>query len=240
MKKVIFIGNSPTVLNKQLGNKIDEYDIVIRCNDFEIEGYEKYVGTKTNIWSTTSSPLTEKQAYKSTIRFWMKYYGSRLSPFNEIWTIREVAGSSIFIDNKFLLPPFENKHTKRKYIHKHLVNGKLEFVNELTKQLCSKLPGGGHHGVGTGFLTLLYTVHEYGQVTSYGNSFFSELESKNSTKKLGKHYFTMDDRKFINTERSDYFKLHLEREDKATVLNYNYEIDIVQDLIRNEKILFLD
>ena len=39
-KKVIVVSNSPVVLEKKLGEKIDKFDIIIRINDFEINGYE--------------------------------------------------------------------------------------------------------------------------------------------------------------------------------------------------------
>tara|TARA_R110000744_G_scaffold296672_1_gene406579 strand:+ start:13042 stop:14772 length:1731 start_codon:yes stop_codon:yes gene_type:complete len=47
-KTVALIGNSPNLLEKEFGDKIDKYDIVIRCNHSPIKKYEKYVGTKTN------------------------------------------------------------------------------------------------------------------------------------------------------------------------------------------------
>lgn len=48
----IVIGNGPSLLSKEVGEKIDEYDEVIRFNRYKIEGFEKHVGTKTTIWST--------------------------------------------------------------------------------------------------------------------------------------------------------------------------------------------
>ena len=53
-KKVIVVSNSPVVLEKKLGEKIDKFDIIIRINDFEINGYEKNVGTKTHIYGSYS------------------------------------------------------------------------------------------------------------------------------------------------------------------------------------------
>jgi len=35
-----------------MGKKIDSFPLVARFNTFHIRGYEKYVGTKTNIWIT--------------------------------------------------------------------------------------------------------------------------------------------------------------------------------------------
>ncbi|MCC5835350.1 MAG: glycosyltransferase family 29 protein [Opitutales bacterium] len=48
-KKVLVIGNSPSVLNYELGSFIDSsFDHVVRINNFEINGYEKNVGQKVD------------------------------------------------------------------------------------------------------------------------------------------------------------------------------------------------
>ncbi len=47
-KTCAIVGNSPILLDSEFGNQIDNYDIVIRCNHGPIEGYEKYVGSKTS------------------------------------------------------------------------------------------------------------------------------------------------------------------------------------------------
>ena len=48
--RVIIVGSSPIVLNNEFGKIIDEYDIVVRFNDYQTINYEKYVGSKTSIW----------------------------------------------------------------------------------------------------------------------------------------------------------------------------------------------
>lgn len=53
-KKIILIGNGPSVLDHKNGSKIDSFDIVVRFNNFKIENYEEYVGKKTNYWFTWS------------------------------------------------------------------------------------------------------------------------------------------------------------------------------------------
>jgi hypothetical protein len=50
--KIAIVGSGPEVLKYELGKKIDEYDEVLRFNKFKIVEFEKYVGTKTTIWST--------------------------------------------------------------------------------------------------------------------------------------------------------------------------------------------
>jgi glycosyltransferase involved in cell wall biosynthesis len=46
--KVIIVGNSPMITKYAYGETIDNFDVVIRVNNFAITGYEKHVGTKTD------------------------------------------------------------------------------------------------------------------------------------------------------------------------------------------------
>lgn len=46
--KVLIHGNSEKVLDYKLGNIIDSFNLVVRCNDYVTEGYEEYVGSKTD------------------------------------------------------------------------------------------------------------------------------------------------------------------------------------------------
>jgi len=47
-KSVIVVGNSRELLKKKYGELIDKHDIVIRLNNFMIDGYEEHVGSKVN------------------------------------------------------------------------------------------------------------------------------------------------------------------------------------------------
>ena len=58
--KLIIIGNGESVLNKKNGSYIDDFDVVIRCNECIIKGYEDYVGTKTDILSVASKGILVK------------------------------------------------------------------------------------------------------------------------------------------------------------------------------------
>jgi hypothetical protein len=44
MKRAIIVGNGGCLLNSENGHAIDDFDVVIRFNDFRISGYEKYAG----------------------------------------------------------------------------------------------------------------------------------------------------------------------------------------------------
>ena len=49
-KSVAVVGNGPQQINKGTGKEIDAHDIVIRFNNYKIEGYEEDYGTRTDIW----------------------------------------------------------------------------------------------------------------------------------------------------------------------------------------------
>lgn len=52
MNSILLIGNGPSVLKYEVGKSIDQYPLVCRFNSFKLEKYEKYVGTKCDIWVT--------------------------------------------------------------------------------------------------------------------------------------------------------------------------------------------
>jgi len=51
MISVVVIGNGPSALKTRCGPKIDEFDVVVRLNNFRLQGYEEHVGSKTTIWA---------------------------------------------------------------------------------------------------------------------------------------------------------------------------------------------
>lgn len=54
--KLLLIGNGPSALAKPLGEEIDTFDgKVVRFNDFRTKGYEDRLGSRTDIWVTTSA-----------------------------------------------------------------------------------------------------------------------------------------------------------------------------------------
>jgi hypothetical protein len=51
--KIIVIGNGSTVLCKENGHKIDSFDYVVRMGQCKMKGYEKYTGTRTDMFRVT-------------------------------------------------------------------------------------------------------------------------------------------------------------------------------------------
>jgi hypothetical protein len=63
------VGNGGSSLNQQNGRFIDDSDIVIRIKSFVTEGFEEFVGTKTDIWFTKWFSFETKQFKKLWLPF---------------------------------------------------------------------------------------------------------------------------------------------------------------------------
>ena len=52
MKKnsILIVGNSPKILDYKFGNEINKFSEVARINNYKINDFEDYVGSKTTIW----------------------------------------------------------------------------------------------------------------------------------------------------------------------------------------------
>ena len=65
----LIVGNGTSVLDAELGDKVDSFDTVVRFNAYRTHGYEKHVGTKTDIWATCTARqhLKEINSYREVI-----------------------------------------------------------------------------------------------------------------------------------------------------------------------------
>ena len=71
-KGAIVIGNSSTLLLQENGDLIDQFETVIRLNSYITEGYEKYVGTKTDIWVRAKNHEIEYRDGRQFSEVWLK------------------------------------------------------------------------------------------------------------------------------------------------------------------------
>lgn len=99
--KVLIVGNGLSLLTKERKNIIDSFDIVIRINDYEIEGYESFVGAKIDIWAVDTATFQNKIKDIQTINIpeiWMlpsSAYGGEIEHFKNI--LRTCRGSKYFV-----------------------------------------------------------------------------------------------------------------------------------------------
>ena len=54
-KTIAVVGNGPSEIGKGKGKEIDSHDIVIRFNNYRVEGFEQDYGSRTDVWIKCSS-----------------------------------------------------------------------------------------------------------------------------------------------------------------------------------------
>ena len=47
---ILIIANGPSTLKRKFGDIIDKFENIARINNYEISGFENYIGSKTGIW----------------------------------------------------------------------------------------------------------------------------------------------------------------------------------------------
>lgn len=128
--KVIVVGNAQINLDKKNGSLIDSFDIVIRCNEFVLNGYKEYVGNKVDIISTASNDLlynivtkqgkTKNENYISQVdTVWFP----RLPMHSEkTYTIKYMKSISNILNFTYIKPHlFHSLHQKYNY-RTHLIS----------------------------------------------------------------------------------------------------------------------
>ena len=90
--KVAVVGNGP--FHREWGDFIDGCDIVIRFNTFVVEGFERYVGSKTTIWCFASNH--EKICLRHN-----DYLNQHNVNMKQIWVVRRIGRKQITPNSKF-------------------------------------------------------------------------------------------------------------------------------------------
>ena len=86
---IILVGNGSSLLNKVNKELIDSYKTVVRFNSYKINGFEKYVGTKTDIWFTVNKHHFDhiKHYNKVITHSWAKTNCQLYQQFNHLLTL---------------------------------------------------------------------------------------------------------------------------------------------------------
>ena len=159
--KVIIVGNSPTVLNNELGDYIDSHDIVIRINKCTTKGFEKYIGSKIDIWATTH-PGYHKNPNNHNETF---------TPDSELF-LKQIWKRTPKVCLNDLPKHYSNLDCFTMYKNKDFRKNK-EFVN-YDEQLKK-------HELCTGLLTILTSTLFFKTPTITGFSFYSESKGEISS-----------------------------------------------------------
>lgn len=236
--KVIIIGNSPSILNHKIGHKIDNYDIVIRINRCVTEGFEEYIGSKIDIWSTSSWCLNKNpdnlksKTSKIGLPYW---FPINLVDLKSVW-YRTPKTHKDFSNN--YKPLYQKTASKGNH---HILWKNKEFSKNF-KEFCDKKFRMKHSKAAfdTGLLTILNSTLFFKDITIYGFDFYSESKGEitcyyreNEINENGKHledkawaraknpnsYDTAFISKDSTKERKQIIKTLVERK-QIKVLNY--------------------
>lgn len=126
-QNVLIVGNGPSAMENQIGESIDgKMDKVIRINNYQTKGYEKFVGSKTDIWANCVGEKTIPRKVSKDVDI-LTFIG-RMS-FSKSYASREVYSK------------IKNYMEVKRIYHTYEIQSKFEryykFRNKLTTGLMS-------------------------------------------------------------------------------------------------------
>ena len=166
--RVIIVGNGTSVLKNKQGKFIDEHDIVMRLGGYRIEGYEDFVGSKTDIWSNGVS----------TIKIW-KYFNENVIN-KHLWIMLP---EDKFTEHEYLKKWQRQKYCERQFsqsvhnerLEKLKLNNTVECIkNEYLETLLNELNitkysmGGDFLRPSLGVCTIFAALQKYNHVNLIG------------------------------------------------------------------------
>lgn len=143
--KIVIVGNGPSLIGSSLGEKIDEFDIVVRLNRFRTKGFEKDIGTRTSIWWRSDCNNIEDQDL----------------PFEDILISIMPRTDAKWVAE--LLKKYEGRSTQVPFQIHYDVHEILDLGNVLTSP---KWPS-------TGMIAIEYFIQQYGEISICGFDGFS-------------------------------------------------------------------
>ena len=151
-KRVIILGNGSCVLEKEFGTYIDQFQTIVRLNDFVTTGYEKNIGSKTTCWISGAGVQT-------------KIKGRDTNSFEE----------SILLLSKERVSPPDEKGLKES-VETALGISVNNFSIIPSEQILKIIELSGLRRPSTGICAILYFLHirEENFVVIHGFDFFQE------------------------------------------------------------------
>lgn len=175
---VIIVGNSPIVLNNELGKIIDEYDIIVRFNGYQTINYEKYVGSKTCIWVLNEEAAIDKL---NKDKEWLS---NNINVKIIIYCPPNNADGSIrYNDNEKGITYYDDNYNKITdfYLNSGIKNDLMFMSKDHLKSITEEyniMPS-------SGLSTILNFIQLYNNITITGFNFFNESQNNNKI-----HYYS--------------------------------------------------
>jgi len=142
----VVVGNGPSLRGSGMGGIIDSYDVVVRLNNYVVEGCEGDVGSKTDVWATT---------------FWGDIDRSKLDT-------TDAAELLLLTSNA----PTAPSASVRRWAESKCEELSLVYsvVSQTSLQRGLKELGG--NSPSSGVMTLMHYIEKYGEVAAVGFDFF--------------------------------------------------------------------
>ena len=156
MSKVVIVANAKIKEDKKIGNDINNFDKVIRMNRFETDGFEEYLGSKTDIWCINRKILLQKT------NTYYGFYNKRWESYKDKYPTLEKCVMMTYcheIDEADGLR--RERIVTENDIH---VANTHDVMNELRQRWIDIYNNDGFHKPGTGITTILYYIKKYGNI----------------------------------------------------------------------------
>tara|TARA_Y100001963_G_scaffold143915_1_gene215391 strand:- start:1105 stop:1770 length:666 start_codon:yes stop_codon:yes gene_type:complete len=178
--KVIIVGNNPILLEKNYGEFIDSYDIVIRINRCTTKGLEKHTGTKTDIWATTYLHYDKSFNHED---HYDAFIPNNFDELLAIWYRTPITKS------KLIRLPLKNQKT-------YIMSKNTQFKNNFPEYY--KIQKNLKSEFDTGLLTILTSTLFYKDITIIGFDFFEKYNS--FSKNVEGYYKNFIDKNILEIE----------------------------------------
>lgn len=124
VKTCAVIGNAPSILEHEYGEEIDSHDIVIRCNRSLVDGYEKFVGSRTSFRLLNCHMFYE-------------FYNKRIPDFNKVFSKIETTSFNDIIKPEEVLVLKDDMNCSDLLKRNSVVEELLRTQWNLDNQVCS-------------------------------------------------------------------------------------------------------
>ena len=203
--KVLLVGNSSIDESKKYGEVIDDFDLVVRMNRYQIDGFENYIGSKTNIWVLNRALSLGKSAIKD-------YSVPKTFEYNKKF--------SKDLEYILLVTYIENSQEYPKLLDwtKHNSNLRVADTFKISNYLRSrwdKLIEKSFYKPATGLLLIHYFLEEYDKIYLHnfdcGNTkhYWDDSENDSAQPMSSKHNWSFDEiliSELVNDDKVKYLR----------------------------------
>jgi len=155
-KSILIIGNGQSILNNDFQNQIDNFDTVLRINNYKINGYEQFLGSKTDIWFNGAN-------------------SKLVAPYKIPKKIVVAIPSSIFL---------KHKNNIMTYVSKRINVGNKKILLIPENEILDHENTVGHPRLTTGLYAVMWSLKNYEDIYIHGFDFFINSKSHYYDSKL--------------------------------------------------------